>query len=60
VDGAEPADDARLHEIERGLRNQAYQAERRALHELRRKGEVSDDVYRRIEWDLDLAESRLE
>jgi monovalent cation/hydrogen antiporter len=60
VEGAEPADDARLHEIERRLRNEAYQAERRALGDLRRKGEVTDDVYRRIEWDLDLAESRME
>ncbi len=60
VEGAEPLDDARLHEIERSLRGEAYQAERRALHELRRTGEVGDDVYRRIEWDLDLAESRLE
>ena len=60
VDGAEPADDARLHEIERRLRKEAYQAERRALGELRRKGGVTDDVYRHIEWDLDLAESRLE
>ncbi len=60
VDGAEAPDDAQLHVIERDLRRQAIQAERRALQELRRKGEITDDVYRHLEWDLDLAESRLE
>jgi Na+/H+ antiporter len=60
VDGLEPTEDARLHQIERRLRNAAYEAERRALEELRRTGGVTDDVYRHLQWDLDLAESRLE
>jgi monovalent cation/hydrogen antiporter len=60
ADGVEPADDALQHEIERRLRREAYDAERRALHAMRRSGEVTDDVYRHLEWDLDLAESRLE
>ncbi len=58
--GVEPADDALQHDIELRLRREAYGAERRALLELRRKGAVTDDVYRHLEWDLDLAESRLE
>ncbi|HEY0613493.1 MAG TPA: Na+/H+ antiporter [Candidatus Elarobacter sp.] len=60
ADGLEPEDDARMHEIERCLRREAYDAERRVLQAMRRAGEVTDDVYRHLEWDLDLAESRLE
>jgi Na+/H+ antiporter len=60
ADGVEPADDAGRHDIERRLRREAYDAERRALLALRRSGEVTDQVYRHLEWDLDLAESRLE
>jgi CPA1 family monovalent cation:H+ antiporter len=59
AEGAAPDDDARQHEIEQRLRGEAHGAERRALLELRRSGEIGDDVYRSIEWDLDLAESRL-
>jgi CPA1 family monovalent cation:H+ antiporter len=60
AEGLEPVDDAQQHDIERRLRREAYAAERRALLELRRNGEVTDEVYRHLEWDLDLAESRLE
>jgi CPA1 family monovalent cation:H+ antiporter len=60
AEGAQPDDDARQHEIERRLRREALAAERRKLLELRRAGEIGDNVYRRLEWDLDLAESRLE
>jgi CPA1 family monovalent cation:H+ antiporter len=60
AEGVEPVDDAQQHDIERRLRREAYAAERRALLDLRRKGEVSDDVYRHLEWDIDMAESRLE
>jgi len=60
AEGLEPADDALQHDIERRLRREAYAAERRALLELRRSGEVTDEAYRHLEWDLDLAESRLE
>ena len=60
ADGAEPVDDAQQHAIERRMRHEAYAAERRALQALRSSGEVSDTVYRSLEWDLDLAESRLE
>ncbi len=57
--GAAPDDDAQQHAIEQRLRGEAHAAERRALHDLRRSGEIGDDVYRSLEWDLDLAESRL-
>ena len=60
AEGAEPVDDAQQHEIERRMRREAYAAERRALHGLRTSGGVTDTVYRSLEWDLDLAESRLE
>ncbi|HEY0381591.1 MAG TPA: Na+/H+ antiporter [Candidatus Elarobacter sp.] len=60
AEGAEPVDDAQQHAIERRMRREAYGAERRALAELRRGAEITDDVYRSLEWDLDLAESRLE
>jgi CPA1 family monovalent cation:H+ antiporter len=58
--GVEPVDDALQHDIERRLRREAYDAERRTLQGLRRSGDITDDVYRSLEWDLDLAESRLE
>jgi monovalent cation/hydrogen antiporter len=58
--GAELLDDAQHHAIEWRLRREAHAAERRMLLELRRSGDMTDDVYRRLEWDLDLAESRFE
>ena len=60
AEGVEPVDDALQHDIERRLRREAYDAERRTLLALRRSGEITDDVYRHLEWDLDLAESRLQ
>ena len=41
-----------MHEI--------YGAQREALVELRNSGEISTDVMRRVERELDLEESRLE
>jgi CPA1 family monovalent cation:H+ antiporter len=38
---------------------EALNAERRAIMELRDRGEIPDEAFRRIEYDLDLAESRL-
>ena len=57
--GVEPDDDALQHEVEQRLRREGYEAERRALSEMRRSGEISDAAYRELEWDIDLAESRL-
>jgi CPA1 family monovalent cation:H+ antiporter len=59
LDGTDRDGDERQHEVERRLRREAYAAERRALAALRRSGEISDEAYRHLEWDIDLAESRL-
>jgi len=42
------------------LRRELLAAERAAVHELRRAGEISDEVARRVERDLDLEDARLE
>lgn len=49
----EPAD------VDRRLQQEALDAERRAIVSMRRAGEIPDDVYRSIEYDLDLAALRL-
>jgi len=41
------------------LRRELIDAERKAVVELRNTGEISDEVMRRVERDLDLEESRL-
>jgi CPA1 family monovalent cation:H+ antiporter len=50
--------DVQEHKTERRLWREAYAAERTALVGLRKQGEIGDDVYRDLEWDIDLAESR--
>ena len=60
VDGTVDDLDATQHQIEARLRREAYGAERRALLELRGAGAITDEAYRRVEWQIDLAESRLE
>ena len=42
------------------MMHEIYAAQRRALVELRNSGEISSDVMRRVERELDLEESRLE
>jgi CPA1 family monovalent cation:H+ antiporter len=42
------------------LRRELLNAEREAVQELRRRGEISDEVARRVERDLDLEDARLE
>ena len=42
------------------IRRSVINAEREAILELRRNGEISDQVWRRVERDLDLEELRLE
>jgi CPA1 family monovalent cation:H+ antiporter len=51
--------EARSRDFQR-LRRELLDAEREAVHELRRRGEISDDVARRVERDLDLEDARLE
>ena len=51
--------EARSRDFQR-LRRELLNAERDAVHELRRSGEISDEVARRVERDLDLEDARLE
>ena len=44
----------------RRLMYDVYDAQREALVRMRNRGEISDEVRRKIERDLDLEESRLE
>jgi monovalent cation/hydrogen antiporter len=45
--------------IDRGLQSEALAAERRAIAAMRSAGEIPDEIYRSIEYDLDLATLRL-
>jgi len=49
----------RSHAYQR-LMHELFTAQRRALVELRNRGEISSDVMHRIERELDLEETRLE
>jgi Na+/H+ antiporter len=60
LDGIDPVEDQRQHEIARRLWREVYAAERDILNALRRSGEVADDLYRELQWEIDLAETRLE
>jgi CPA1 family monovalent cation:H+ antiporter len=51
--------EARSQDFQR-LRRELLNAEREAVQELRRRREISDDVARRVERDLDLEDARLE
>jgi CPA1 family monovalent cation:H+ antiporter len=44
----------------RAIRRAVIDAERAAIIELRERGDISDDVWRRVERDLDLEELRME
>jgi CPA1 family monovalent cation:H+ antiporter len=58
LDGAVPA--ARVAEVIHTMAEvEALRAERSEIRTLRDSGEVPDDIFRRIQYDLDLAESRL-
>jgi monovalent cation/hydrogen antiporter len=46
-------------EVDRRLQKEALDAERRSIVAMRTAGEIPDDVYRSIEYDLDLAALRL-
>jgi NhaP-type Na+/H+ or K+/H+ antiporter len=45
--------------IDRNLQKEALAAERQAILAMRRAGEIPDNIYRSIEYDLDLATLRL-
>ena len=59
VDGAIDTNDHMEHELERQLVREAIGAERAALDDMRHAGEISDVTFRRMQYDIDLAESRL-
>jgi Na+/H+ antiporter len=45
--------------IDHKLEQEALEAERREIMRLRSAGEIPDEIYRRIEYDLDLANARM-
>jgi monovalent cation/hydrogen antiporter len=51
--------EARESRMDRRLQKEALAAERRAIVAMRSAGEIPDDIYRSIEYDLDLATLRL-
>jgi monovalent cation/hydrogen antiporter len=46
-------------QLDRRLQNVALEAERKAINRLRESGQIPDDIFRSIEYDLDLAALRL-
>ena len=52
-------DEAASSDIHTYAEREALRAERDAIRELRDHGEIPDEAFRRIQYDLDLAESRL-
>jgi monovalent cation/hydrogen antiporter len=52
-------DESTSSDIHTYAEREALRAERDAVRELRDRGEIPDEAFRRIQYDLDLAESRL-
>lgn len=52
-------DEATSSDVHTYAEREALRAERNAIRELRDRGEIPDEAFRRIQYDLDLAESRL-
>ena len=59
ADGS-PDFETKRHDIEARLQRETFRAERYALSELRNTGAINDEAYRHVEWQIDLAESRLD
>jgi len=59
IDGSAGDDNVAQHELERRLIRETIDAERAALNDMRHAGEIGDEVFRRMQYDIDLAESRL-
>lgn len=55
----EATDYARAGELDRKLQKEALEAERRTIMTMRKEGEIPDNIFRSIEYDLDLAALRL-
>jgi hypothetical protein len=57
VEGLGAETDGLRHQITRDLIGHVLDAERKMLVDLRLRGDVSDAVYRRLQYDIDLEES---
>jgi CPA1 family monovalent cation:H+ antiporter len=53
------ADETAESHFDHDAQEQAVRAERAAIMQLRDRGEIPDEIFRRVQYDLDLAESRL-
>jgi monovalent cation/hydrogen antiporter len=51
--------EAPQHDLERQLIRHMIDAERATIADMRHAGEIGDEVFRRMQYDIDLAESRL-
>ncbi len=47
------------HDVDHGLKRETLDAERRTIIMMRERGLINDEIYRRIETDIDLAEAGL-
>jgi Na+/H+ antiporter len=59
IDASVGDGDIAQHGLERELIRVTIDAERAALDDLRHAGEIGDEIFRRLQYDIDLAESRL-
>jgi monovalent cation/hydrogen antiporter len=59
VDGSTDERDHIEHELERRIVRETINAERAALTGMRHAGEISAETFRRVQYDIDLAETRL-
>jgi CPA1 family monovalent cation:H+ antiporter len=59
VDQDDPHEWAEHSEFDRRLQRRALRAERKSVMTMRDRGEIPDEIFRRIQYDLDLAETRL-
>jgi len=53
------AHETALSRFDHHAQDEALRAERRAITRLRDEGKIPDDIFRRVQYDLDLAEARL-
>ena len=55
-----PDEESAESRLDHRLQAEALQAERSEIKRLRASGEIPDDIYRKVEYDLDLADARLQ
>jgi hypothetical protein len=53
------AEETAASRFDHDAQEQAVRAERAAIMQLRDRGEIPDEIFRRVQYDLDLAETRL-